>query len=52
MRSLLSGIAYCHERGVIHKDLKPENILIDNPSSKNFEIKVIDFGAAIFLDPG
>ena len=52
MKSLLSSIAYCHERNVIHRDLKPENILIDNPSSKQFEIKVIDFGAAIFLDPG
>ena len=52
MKSLLSAIAYCHDRNVIHRDLKPENILIDNPTSKNFEIKVIDFGAAIFLNPG
>ena len=52
MKSLLSAIAYCHERNVIHRDLKPENILIDNPAARNFEIKVIDFGAAIFLDPG
>lgn len=52
MKSLLSAIAYCHERNVIHRDLKPENILIDNPLVKNFEIKVIDFGAAVFLDPG
>ena len=52
MRSLLSAIAYCHDRNVIHRDLKPENILLDNPKNVNIDIKVIDFGAAIFLDPG
>lgn len=52
MKSLLSSISYCHERNIIHRDLKPENILIDNPLKSNFEIKVIDFGAAVFLDPG
>jgi calcium-dependent protein kinase len=54
MKSLLSAISYCHERNIIHRDLKPENILFDNISGKdrNFEIKVIDFGAAVFLDPG
>jgi serine/threonine protein kinase len=53
MNSLLSSIAYCHERNIIHRDLKPENILLDNPSGKGtFDIKVIDFGAAVFLDPG
>jgi len=49
MKSLLSAIAYCHERNIIHRDLKPENILICSMASTNFEIKVIDFGAAIFL---
>ena len=53
MNSLLSSIAYCHERNIIHRDLKPENILLDNHQSKSsFDIKVIDFGAAVFLDPG
>jgi calcium-dependent protein kinase len=54
MKSMLSAISYCHERNIIHRDLKPENILLDNVASKGgaFDIKVIDFGAAVFLDPG
>ena len=24
MRQLLSGVAFCHERGVVHRDLKPD----------------------------
>lgn len=47
----MSAIQYCHDNGIIHRDLKPENILIDDPNSKNFHIKVIDFGASVFYDP-
>jgi calcium-dependent protein kinase len=52
MKSILSAMAYCHERNVIHRDLKPENILLDNPKAAFLDVKVIDFGAAIFLEPG
>ena len=52
MKSILSAMAYCHEKNVIHRDLKPENILLDNPKAKFLDVKVIDFGAAIFLEPG
>uniref|UniRef100_A0A0D9VCG9 non-specific serine/threonine protein kinase n=1 Tax=Leersia perrieri TaxID=77586 RepID=A0A0D9VCG9_9ORYZ len=37
---LISGIDYCHSRGVYHRDLKPENLLLD----ENESLKVSDFG--------
>ena len=52
IRQLLSAITYCHSRGVVHRDLKPENILIDSVSKDGkILIKVIDFGAALFISP-
>ncbi len=52
IRQLLSAITYCHSKGVVHRDLKPENILIESigPNGK-INIKVIDFGAALFFSP-
>lgn len=42
MHQLLSGLAYCHERRIMHRDLKPQNILVN----KNGELKIADFGLA------
>ena len=52
IRQLLSSITYCHSKGVVHRDLKPENILIDSiGETGKINIKVIDFGAALFFSP-
>ena len=40
---LLSGINYCHQKGVVHRDLKPENLLLSDPSD-NAILKIADFG--------
>ena len=48
MKQLLSAIAFCHEKGVMHRDLKPDNMLITLKDSdpETMNIKIIDFGGA------
>lgn len=41
-RQIITGLEYCHGRGVYHRDLKLENCLIDN----NGLLKITDFGTA------
>jgi negative regulator of the PHO system len=42
MFQLLRGVAFCHERHVLHRDLKPQNLLINRKG----ELKLADFGLA------
>ena len=45
---IMSAVAYCHEKGIVHRDLKLENILFasEEPDSP---IKIIDFGFSVLL---
>ena len=45
MYEILKGLAYAHERGVMHKDLKPANIMINHQEKK---VKIIDWGLSQF----
>jgi serine/threonine protein kinase len=43
LAQLLTGVAFCHERRVLHRDLKPQNLLINKAS---LQLKLADFGLA------
>lgn len=47
-RQVVSTMIYIHSKNIIYCDMKPDNIIID-PESYN--IKLIDFGFSIQLDP-
>lgn len=47
MQQLLSGVAYLHQEGVMHRDIKGANLLL----SKNGVLKLTDFGLARKINP-
>lgn len=45
-RQICQGLAYAHERSIIHRDVKPQNVLL---SEDLLRVKITDFGIAKLL---
>ncbi len=47
-RQVCAGLAYAHDRGIIHRDIKPGNIMLLSDGRENAApiVKIVDFGIA------
>lgn len=45
---MLEALGEAHKKGIVHRDIKPANISLygADPESKNYQVKVLDFGIA------
>ena len=48
-RQILSGVAYLHSQGIVHRDLKLENLIMENDRDDSL-VKIADFGLSKFFD--
>ena len=48
LQKILECIAYCNEKGIMHRDVKPENIIFKVDEQLN-SLKLIDFGLSRFI---
>lgn len=47
-RQIVTGIAYCHTKCVLHRDIKLDNILLTSRG----DVKICDFGVSQLVKPG
>lgn len=48
--SLVTAVAYLHQRGVVHRDVKAENLMYVD-ASDTAQLKLIDFGLSYYAPP-
>ena len=49
-RQILSGLAYAHQHGALHRDLKTENVFVTHGPTGEYIAKLLDFGLVKFTD--
>jgi serine/threonine-protein kinase len=49
-RQTLEGLIAAHAKGLLHRDLKPSNLMLAYLASGSFQVKLLDFGLAKFVE--
>ncbi|XP_074658860.1 serine/threonine-protein kinase 17A-like isoform X2 [Tubulanus polymorphus] len=52
MRQILDGIAFLHDKNIVHLDIKPQNILLTKTAPAHGDIKLCDFSFAKQVNQG
>ena len=47
-KQIVTGLAYCHTKNVLHRDIKLDNILLTSQG----DVKICDFGVSKLVTPG
>lgn len=47
---VLSGLAFAHGRGIVHRDLKTENVFVQRLPDGRWHARLLDFGLVKFAD--
>lgn len=45
---IISGVAFLHSNGIVHRDIKDENVILDGKGNA----ALIDFGSAAYFKEG
>ena len=51
MKQIINGIAFLHDKDIVHRDIKPGNILLKVTPERHAVVKIGDFGLSKILDP-
>ena len=51
MKQIMAGIAFLHNKDIVHRDIKPGNILLTSKPGQHVVVKLGDFGLSKILDP-
>ena len=50
MKQILSGVAYCHSKNIVHRDIKPGNIMFETHEETS-KLRIVDFATSDIYDP-